>query len=358
MPRPDRDSGSLDALNLMTMLREADFEVAFSPLDLSYERRYSDALAARGIHLMLAFSGLAELLREVAPAADLAILSRGPVAHRILPLLRAAAPDLPVIFNTVDVQFLRLQRLAELVGDQQQVLFSRQVREAELNLVREADATIVVSDFEQDLLQRELPRAKVHLIPPPRAASAPGNVPLSDRRDIVFIGGFGHPPNGDGILWFAHEIWPLIIAEKFGGRLHIVGSDPPPEVRALASERVSVHGHLPDLDPLFHACRLSIAPLRYGAGVKGKVITSLGYGLPVVATPAALEGSGLKDGVGALEAADPKAFAEAALRLLHDDELWRRVSRQGRRAFDAIYSFGAVRPRFLRLVREVASLRR
>jgi glycosyltransferase involved in cell wall biosynthesis len=112
----------------------------------------------------------------------------------------------------------------------------------------------------------------------------------------------------------------------------VVGSNPSPDVLELASETVEVHGWVADLVPLHRQCRLSVAPLRFGAGVKGKVGESLAAGLPTVCTPVAAEGMGLVDGQDVLVAADPAGLAEHVVALLGDDALWCRLSESGTRA--------------------------
>ena len=132
---------------------------------------------------------------------------------------------------------------------------------------------------------------------------------FSDRKDILFVGGFEHRPNVDAMLSFVCDIWPLIKKCLPEIVFYIIGSKPPKEILDLAGEDVIVTGYLPDISSYFHDCRLSVAPLRYGAGLKGKVVTSLSYGLPCVASSVAVEGSGLKPGEDILVADKPEEFA-------------------------------------------------
>ena len=106
------------------------------------------------------------------------------------------------------------------------------------------------------------------------------------------MGGFGHPPNLDAVLWFAREIFPLVLEEEPEMVWHIVGGNPPEEVQALASERIQVHGYIPDeeLNALYRQVRLVVAPLRYGAGVKGKVVECIYHQCPLLTTAAGVEG--------------------------------------------------------------------
>jgi len=130
----------------------------------------------------------------------------------------------------------------------------------------------------------------------------------------------------------------------------VIGADPPPQIRALASGSIRILGHVHDVTPFFDGCRLSVAPLRYGAGVKGKINQSLAYGLPVVATTQAAEGMFLQDGDSVLVADDPGSFAEAILRLYRDPALWERLSVGGLAVMEAHFSFAAARRALIELV--------
>jgi len=173
---------------------------------------------------------------------------------------------------------------------------------------------------------------------------------FAERRDIFFIGAFAHPPNTDAVLWFCREIFPLVLAQEPEMRFSVIGADPPAQVRALASDSVRILGYVPDVTPFLDGCRLSVAPLRYGAGVKGKVNQSLAYGLPVVATTQAVEGMFLEDGESALIANQPDELARAVLRLYRDPGLWERLSAGGLRVMEAHFGFEAARRALTELV--------
>ena len=161
----------------------------------------------------------------------------------------------------------------------------------------------------------------------------------AERRDLLFIGGFEHVPNVDGVLWFVHEILPLIQKKISGVRFNVVGSRAPAEIKRLHSDAILVHGFVPDVKPLFSTCRLSVAPLRFGAGVKGKVNQSLALGLPCVVTSVAAEGMHLTNGVDILIADDPSGFAQAVARVYEDDDLWQSLSQAGLENIAKHFSF-------------------
>jgi glycosyltransferase involved in cell wall biosynthesis len=246
----------------------------------------------------------------------------------LLPLLRLHAPRAQVVFDTVDLHFLRDERAAEVSGNAAAKAAAQRTREAELKLVDEADATWVVSPVERDLLRQLRPQATVEVVSNVHdvAATIPGP---EGRAGLLFVGGFRHTPNIDAVHWLVTQILPRVRARRPGIGLHVVGSDLPPELLALRGDDTTFHGHVADLGPLLRASRLSVAPLRFGAGVKGKVNQALACGLPVVATTCAIEGMGLVDGVDVLVADDADAFADAIVRGCEDDALWTRLAAGG-----------------------------
>ena len=124
----------------------------------------------------------------------------------------------------------------------------------------------------------------------------------------------------------------------------VVGSKPPDEVLSLASKHVKVAGYVPDPDPYFDGALIFVSPLRYGAGMKGKIGQAMTYGLPVVTTSIGAEGMRLVDGDNALVADDAAKFADAVVRLYGDRELWRRLSGNSRAHVEKYFSERAVRP--------------
>jgi glycosyltransferase involved in cell wall biosynthesis len=148
-----------------------------------------------------------------------------------------------------------------------------------------------------------------------------------------------------------NEIWPLILRQQADLEFCIAGSNAPAEVLALSGRRgVQVVGYVPDLTQLFDRSRVFVAPLRFGAGVKGKVGESMAHGLPVVTTSIGAEGMSLRDGEHLLVADEPEVFADAVLRLIRDDALWTRLQANGRKFVEEMQSMGAVRAKLAKLL--------
>jgi GT2 family glycosyltransferase/2-polyprenyl-3-methyl-5-hydroxy-6-metoxy-1,4-benzoquinol methylase len=344
VPTPDRDSGSMRMHRLLLHLVELGQRVVFFPGNGALLQPYTAELQRHGITVIPDAAGQDIFLREAGAALHLAVLSRPQVGWKLLEELRMHAPRCLVAYDTVDLHFLRLQRQAELAaatGDDAAPALAGKAaasRELELGLVRAADLTLVVSEHEQRLLRSLVPEADVRVLSNVHhpAGSVPGP---QGRAGLLFVGSFDHLPNRDAVAWMAREVLPLVHRRHPDTVLHVVGSNPSPDVLGLADDTVEVHGWVADLVPLHRRCRLSVAPVRFGAGVKGKVGESMVAGLPTVCTPVAAEGMGLVDGHHVLVAPDTAGFADRVVALLEDDALWCTLSEAGASAI--IERFGS-----------------
>ncbi|MDE2408443.1 MAG: glycosyltransferase [Xanthomonadaceae bacterium] len=350
-PQPDRDSGSVRLLGLIRLLIDEGAHVVFVPANRSADGNYTRALQALGVECWYAplMPRWPAWLRSHGPRFHAAMVCRHYVAAELFPLLRKYAPQARLLFDTVDLHYLREQRAAQLTGDAVALRAAARTRTAELGLMAQADATLVVSASEQALLAHECPQARVEVLSNLHALAAAGPG-FAARQGLLFVGGFRHPPNVDAMVWFAHEVLPRLRAQQPGMVLHCIGGDVPAAISALADlPGMQVHGHVPDLQPWLEHCRVSVAPLRFGAGVKGKVNQAMAHGLPVVATACAVEGMHLQAGEDVLVAGDAEGFAQAVLRLHADATLWAALAARGRENVARHFSFDAARPTVCRL---------
>jgi len=354
-PTADRDSGSVDTVNYLRALLKFGWRVVFIPQNSVFFENYTRNLQSLGVECTYGagMRSLQEAIGAYAEDADVVFMFRHDVVREALPTLKALAPDARRVFETVDLHHLRETREAELTGDETALSEARKTKELELAAMKACDATIVLSEYELEYLRREVSGVALYHIPIARTQPSTEGLPVSERKDILFIGGFRHPPNVDGMLWFMEEVWPKFLSSGFSERLIVVGGDLPPEIEALHGPRVRVRGHVPDVEDLFASCRFSIAPLRYGAGLKGKVVSSLGHGLPCVTTPVGAEGAPFEDRRDLLIAESPDDFNTAMLSLLRDRALWQALASQGKSFFRERFSIGSFERRLADLLRDL-----
>ncbi len=329
-PMPDHDSGSLRMFRLLQILRELSCRVTFLPENLAHAGRYTAALQQLGVECLHAphADSLERHLREVGDRYDAVILSRFGTARTAYDAVRKHCRKALLVFDTVDLHFLREAREAALRGLAAVGRELEHRKRAELELARGADAVLVVSEEERAVLAAEIPEARVEVLSNIHVPE-PTGAPFEAREGIVFIGGFEHPPNVDALEYYAREIHPRVQEELPGVVLTVIGADASPELLSLASDTIRFAGHVLDIEPCFEACRLSVAPLRFGAGVKGKLNTSMSYGVPVVSTSIGAEGLGATPGVDLLLADDPDSFAAAVVRAYLDAQVWETLRRGG-----------------------------
>lgn len=343
-PTPDRDSGSADTFNLMRILRRQGYHVTFVPENLVECPGYTGRLRGIGIeclHLPYVEADLKRVCATLAPAFDAVIVCRQPLIEKLLEPIKEAAPHVPVIFNTIDLHFLREAREAALFGNSGLTARAEETRRSELGSIARADATTVVSRHERDLLAELVPPARVRQVPIIRTLPAGPFPGWRERHAVIFIGGFRHPPNQDAARLLIDEIWPRARALGLDADLHIVGPDAPAFLTGDPDNRIKVLGHVPDLAAAFGEARLSIAPIRYGAGLKGKVIDSLLHGVPVIASPAAVEGSGLESGRHLVVADGAERMAEELVSLYRSERRWSDLAEAGRQFCADNYSVEA-----------------
>jgi GT2 family glycosyltransferase len=343
-PMPDHDSGSLRMVNLIRLLRELGYAVSFLPDNRVHDGRYTEALQALGVEALYHpfVADPIAWLRERGRDLNVIVLSRHYIAANYVGLARLYAPQARLIFDTVDLHYLREQRAAELEGKPELAQQATRTQAQEFKLMRECDVSLVVSDVEKQLLARELPKVHIEIVS--NVHEVYGRRREFDaRRDLVFVGGFQHPPNTDAVLWFVREVFPLVRATLPDVTFHVIGSKAPPQILELAHDGVIVHGFVDDIAPYMDGCRLSVAPLRYGAGVKGKVNMAMSYGLPVVATSTAVEGMHVRAGEDVMVADTVVDLAAAILRAYGDATLWKKLSDNGLANVRRHFSFDAAR---------------
>ena len=358
LPLYDQQSGGLRLKTLIGLLGEAGIRMVHASMfgpdfqpgilgNAEARGRYEATLRALGVSdFLFGPDQIHAYLKANGSGLAWVFIVFPDTMEKMLAPVRRHCPNARIIYDMVDFHGLRMRREAELRQDAALREQADRQFDIEIASARAADVTIAVTEDERAAMLRAAPDVVVEVLPnifdvPNREFPGP-----SARRDLLFVGGFWHRPNGDAVLWFANEIFPKIQAEIPEIVFRIVGANAENEVLALgARPGIELLGYVPDLDPVFDRHRVFVAPLRYGAGMKGKVGQALIHGLPVVATPIGAEGMGLIPGQHLLVADDAQEFAAEIVRLLRDDALWARLAADGRAHIAATLSVDAIRPR-------------
>jgi glycosyltransferase involved in cell wall biosynthesis len=336
-PRPDQDSGSVDQVNFIRIFQALGFKVhyvgvmEFNNAVLPELEKYVNILEEMGVQCIRAdgYDYIEDYMFLNSEKIKLFFNSRVNFGGAYISAARKICPEAKIIFNTVDLHYIRERREAEVRGNGDLAKKAGETQLIELAAARSADAVIVVSTTEYETLKSQeagLNCAVVPLIRDFERSEVPG---LANRTNIAFVGSFQHRPNIDAVIHFLDEIWPQIVSRQPEIRFAVVGSSMPDSFRDRRDVNVDFVGFVEDLEEFLLSIRLTVAPLRFGAGAKGKVISSMGCGAPCVVSQIASEGMGFEDGEDIIVAELGPAFADAVLKLYNDRELWSHVSSAG-----------------------------
>jgi GT2 family glycosyltransferase/glycosyltransferase involved in cell wall biosynthesis len=329
VPTPDQDAGSNVALQHMLTLMQLEYKVTFLPAGtMAQVDPYTGNLQRLGIECLYApyYESVEEAFRRARVAPDLVYLHRFSNAAKYANLVRQYFPHCFTTYNVADLHFLRQQR--EMVVEGSLDDSPRVSERAELSAMRQVDSVIVHSCAEADILRHRDDQLRVHVVPwtvLPRR----GTTPFGKRSGYAFIGGYGHRPNVDAAKYLAQEIAPILRRANPGIMGFLVGSNVRDEVTCLDAENLKVLGFVQDLTPLLHRLRCTVAPLRYGAGLKGKVLESFAHGLPCILTEVAAEGLNLPPDLEWLVARTPEQFSNKLSAVHEDESLNARLSEHG-----------------------------
>lgn len=330
-PTPDCDAGSVTVVNFMILLREMGFQITFIPEDnFCYLPEYTTALQRIGVEVLYApyVTSVAKHVKEFGQRYDLVFIFRPVVAESHFYTIRKYCEKAKILYYAHDLHFLRMMREADLFADVAKQHAAEEMKVRELAVISCCDASIVVTDIELNVLKTCISAHNVYVFPLLLSTHSASNK-FFERCDIVFFGGYQHTPNVDAVHYFVEKIMPFLRIRLPGVRFHIVGSKVPEEIQKMDADDIIVVGFVEDLVSMLDKMRISVAPLRYGAGIKGKIGTAMSVGLPVVATPIAAEGMFLEHNKNAMIAEEAEEFADAIVKLYNDECLWNQLSANG-----------------------------
>ena len=334
VPRPDRDAGSRTMVAFIQTLLNMNCNVKFWPDNLWFDPEYTPQLQQLGVEVIYGSDYVGKFedwIRSAEGQVTQVLLSRPHIAINYLDTLKKF-PDIHVAYYGHDLHFARMQNEAQVTGNSRLLKEADDCLQTESKIWHAVDMVLYPSDEETGFIHAQYPTVRAQTISPyiyPQASNYLQRDPINNNR-IIFVAGFGHPPNTDAAKWFVKEILPEIKSRIGDVEVYLIGSNPSDEVKALASGNIIVTGYVTDEQLLAHymSARVAVVPLRYGAGIKNKVIEAMAYGTPLVTTDIGAQGlEGLARvtpvASGAIE------FAAYVCDLMNDDKQWRSSSNNG-----------------------------
>ncbi len=250
-----------------------------------------------------------------------------PVEKRI-GYFRLLQPNAKIVIDSVDIVYARLFAKAKLKNNTDYYVEAENIKNRELATYSQADLIITITPEDTDILLQDLPDTNTFIIPNIHEIHASDDG-KTEFPSLIFIGIFSHEPNVDAVLYFYHEIWPQIIKNHPDIHWFIVGGNPPPEIQNLACSNIEITGYVPETLPYLKKSWISIAPLRFGAGMKGKVGEAMAAGIPVVTTDFGAQGLDITNGEQLLIATSAAEYSELINNLILDSEKREYIGNQG-----------------------------
>jgi GT2 family glycosyltransferase/glycosyltransferase involved in cell wall biosynthesis len=341
-PMPDQNAGSYAAIQEIRLLQSLGFKCTFIPSNMAWMAGYTEDLQRMGVEVIYSpFAGsVNELLQKRGSEFDLVYVTRYYVAKQFLEAIRECAPRAKVVLMNADLHFLRELR-AQLNlsgnGDLQKVM---QTRQEELEVMTSVDLVLAYTEVEKAvILSHNLDLTKVAICP--WVVEVPSNISsFGDRKDIAFLGGFNHKPNQEAVIWFADNVAPLLAKSHPKMKIRIYGSKMSADLETQLKKQanIQVEGWVESVNEVYDQCRVFIAPLQSGAGLKGKVADALAHGVPSVLSPVAAEGIAISSGIDGLIASNPQEWVNKITQVYDDEAAWQKMSQAAQQL--AIRSFG------------------
>jgi GT2 family glycosyltransferase len=343
VPEFDKDAGSKTTFQYLKMFVEKGYLVKFMPDNFYENPPYGEKLEQMGIEVLYGIQYAKykfNWIYENRDNIDVIYLNRPEITAKYIDFIHEYT-NIKTIYYGHDLHFLREKREYELNGDKKHLELSKEFEEKEFNIMNKVDVVYYPSYVEKELINKINPKINVKAI---NAyifddVDTKTKINFESKKNIMFIGGFVHRPNVDAVLWFAKEIFPKIYKE-LGITFYIVGSNPPEEVKKLENiPGIIVKGYVTEeeLDAIYNECKMSVIPLRYGAGIKGKVVESMSKGIPFVTTSCGAEGIvGIDKIIPVSDTSDE--FADSVISLYKDNNQLSNISLKEREYINKNFS--------------------
>lgn len=325
IPTYDKDAGSRSMDTYLQLLTKMGFNVKFMGDNFYYDIPYARHYEQMGIEILCGnfyARNWKSWVNEHGKYLDYVLLSRPNISIKHIDMFKEKTKA-KIIYYVQDLHFLREQREYEITHDPERLKSSQEFKKQEMYIMDRADVVFTLSSVEKAIIDENIPGEKAVIIPISCYYDFPETpATMKGKKDILFVGGFGHRPNENAVLWFAENVWPMVKKELPDSRWVIIGSHPTEKVLELqGDERILVTGFVSDeeLEDYYdNKCRACVIPLQYGAGVKGKTLEAMYHRVPIISTSVGIEG--LYDIEKYVQPTDDAtSFADKVVALYRDD---------------------------------------
>lgn len=345
-PQPDKNAGSYAAIMEIKLLQSLGIKCTFAPSNLAFLGHYTENMQRDGIECLYApfYRSIVDIIEQRGQEFDLIYITRYSIAEKYIDACRLYAPQAKIIFNNADLHFLREIRTSVYQASKKMLAAANKTKEDEMLVIKKVDLVLSYNSSEHAVIESHNDSLKpIKLARCPWVVDVPKRKPpgFKTRKNISFLGGYGHPPNVEAVEYFITNVMPGLKDAHPEIKFNVYGSLLPKKLIELADDTVNMQGYIEDIGKVYNENKIFIAPLQSGAGIKGKVLGALAYGIPTILSPVAAEGIGLRDGVETLIAKTPDQWLEAIKKLNYDPDLWLNISQAGQEYVDTFYSFSA-----------------
>jgi len=355
VPCYNKESGSNRLFQIIKIIQHLGYKITFLPDNQKADQPYTSELQAMGVEVLFKNqyfqTSCKKQLLKIINTIDIVWICRPELFEKYYPILTTKT-HIKFIYDTIDLHFLRLKRENELFPHKKNNW--RAVKKSEILSANRADVALAITPVDEAIL-KDLAVKNTSVIPNIHTLqyhSANSEFEFNNRSGLLFIGGYSHTPNIDAVVWLIRHIMPLVWAKIPDIKVTLLGNNPTDTIKNLASDKVIIPGFIDDVSPYFNSHKVFVAPLRYGAGMKGKIGQSLEFGLPIVSTNIGIEGMNMNHEIDVLVANTESEIAKSIIRLYTDQDLWIQIRKGGNKIIEP-YTPAAVEQKLKQLFEQL-----
>ena len=331
VPHVDKDAGSKTTFQYLELFGLLGLNIKFIGDNFFKHEPYTTTLQQLGIEVLYGtwyHENWQQWIKDNSEHLDYIYINRPHISIKYIDFLKKFTKA-KILYYGHDLHFLREEMQYKIENDPKLLKSAEKWKHIESYLFEHSDIILTPSREEKEIISALNSSFRVETILPYffKNLAVPATN-FTERKNILFVGGFGHSPNVDAVEWFSRDIWPTVLKEIPAAKFIVVGSNPPDNIKNLQSDTIEIKGFVSEteLQSIYTNARIAVIPIRFGAGVKGKTVEAMYHGLPIVSTSFGIEGMPGEY----LSFLHPKneaaAFADELIRLYTDENALRKLS--------------------------------